>query len=106
MDVLSAALAGPPGDKLKLATLVQFGIGVFAPLWASDLTTAVAITGIVALVGVLAVVFSHVELLRLVSAGAMRSLTNFLALVLSPSSSQELLRFSLQLGQCEVCRCA
>ena len=61
MDYLSNALAGPPGDKLKLATLAQLGLGLVGSYWMTDLASTVAI------VGILAVVLSQVELLRLVS---------------------------------------
>ena len=60
MDYISGALAGPPGDKLKLATLVQLGLGFIISFWQLDLASVVAV------IGILAVVLSQVELLRLV----------------------------------------
>lgn len=62
MDYISGALAGPPGDKLKLATLAQLVLGCLISYWAIDLASVVAVFGI------LAVVLSQVELLRLVRA--------------------------------------
>ena len=49
------------GDKLKLATLTQLGLSLVVSVWISDFAS------IVAVIGILAVVLSQVELLRLVS---------------------------------------
>ena len=60
MDSLLSSFQGPPGGQLKLAATVQLGLCLIASIWAPDTAGAIAVLGI------LAVVLSNLELLQLV----------------------------------------
>lgn len=61
MDSLLSSFQGPPGGQLKLAATAQLGLCIIASTWVADTAGAVAILGI------LSVVLSNLELLQLVS---------------------------------------
>ena len=51
---------GPPGGKLKVAATAQLALALLSTIWASD------VSGSLAVLGILAVVTSNQELLKLV----------------------------------------
>ncbi|KAK9833076.1 hypothetical protein WJX74_006377 [Apatococcus lobatus] len=59
MDSLLSSFQGPPGGQLKLAATAQLGLCIIASTWVADTAGAVAILGI------LSVVLSNLELLQL-----------------------------------------
>ena len=60
MDSLLSSFQGPPGGQLKLAATAQLGLCIMGSAWLAD--TA----GAVAMLGILSVVLSNLELLQLV----------------------------------------
>lgn len=59
MNYLSPYLDGPPGGKLKLATVTQLGLGMAVSIWEFN------VGAVIAILGIMAVVSSNEEYLKL-----------------------------------------